>query len=187
MALPTCAPTEAATIFGVPADSITAVGTAILAVATIALAVFALKQLSALIEQLKLAREADARADSRLIESNTLRACERYYSDPVISEATRRIWVASNNGTDYTKAAIDSHDLIITLNYLDGIAVGIKQHVYSAPIVKDHMQSTYIKIIDVIRPAVVPRIIPDWIGYEAITELRNSWLPVAAIAYTRQT
>jgi hypothetical protein len=91
MASPTCAPAEAATIFGVPADSITAVGTAILAVATIALAVFALKQLSALIEQLKLAREADARADSRLIESNTLRACERYYSDPVISEATRRI------------------------------------------------------------------------------------------------
>jgi hypothetical protein len=49
------------------------------------------------------------------------------------------------------------------------------------------MQSTYIKIIDVMRPAVVPRIIPDWIGYEAITELRNSWLPVTVIAYTRQT
>jgi len=186
MALPTCAPTEAATIFGVPADSITAVGTAVMAVATIALGVFALRQLSALIDQLKLAREADARADSRLIESNTLRACERYYSDPVINEATRRIWAASNNGTDYTKAAIDSHDLIITLNYLDGIAVGIKQHVYSAPIVKDHMQSTFIKIIDVIRPAVVPRIIPDWIGYEAITELRSSWLPVATVSYTRQ-
>jgi len=75
-----------------------------------------------------LAREADARADSRLIESNTLRACERYYSDPVISEATRRIWVASNNGTDYTNAAIDSHDRIITLNCLDGIAVSIRQH-----------------------------------------------------------
>jgi hypothetical protein len=141
MALPSCAPSESATIFGYPADS-------------------------------------------RLIESNRLRACERYYSDAVISEATRRIWVASNNGTDYIDATIDSHDLIITLNYLDGIAVGIKQHVYSAPIVKDHMQSTYIKIIDVIKPDVVPRIIPDWVGYEAISELRASWLPVAATAYT---
>jgi hypothetical protein len=174
---------DAATILGVPADSITAVGTAATATATIVLAFFALKQLYALVDQLKLAREADARADMRLIESSTLRACERYYSDPVISAATQRIWQASKNGTDYAAAAIDSHDIIITLNYLDGIAVGIKQDVYSAAIVRDHMESTYVKIVDVIRPAIVPRILPDWVGYEAISELRQSWLPPAAVKY----
>ena len=152
------------TIFGHAAEVITADGTVALAVATFALAGAAIWQLSALIEQLRLAREADAKADRRLIETNTLRVCERYYGDPVINAATERVWKASKNGTEYATADIASHDLIVILNHLDGIAVGIKQHVYSliAEIVKDHMESTFIKIIDVIQPAVVPRIIPDW-------------------------
>jgi hypothetical protein len=177
------AASDQATILGIPADSITAVGTAIMAIATIALAVFALRQLSALIEQLKLAREADAKADLRLIESNTIRVCERIYSDPVISVVTQRIWVASKNGTDYRTAAIDGHDLITMLNYFDSIAIGIKQGVFSAAIVKDHMASAFIKIVDVLQPAVVPRLLPDWTGYEAITELRDSWRPKSAVSY----
>jgi hypothetical protein len=45
------------------------------------------------------------------------------------------------------------------------------------------MQSTFVKIVDDIKPKVVPRIIPDLVGYESITELRNGWLPVASVAY----
>ena len=174
------------TVFGYSAEALTAVGTAILALETLALAGAAIWQLSALIEQLRLAREADAKADRRLIETNTLRVCERYYGDPVIAAATARIWAASQGGVDYGAAAISSHDLITVLNYLDGIAVGIKQHVYSPEIVKDHMESTFVKIIDVIRPAVVPRVLPDWKGYEAISELRNGWLTVAVTSYSHR-
>jgi hypothetical protein len=49
------------------------------------------------------------------------------------------------------------------------------------------MESTYVKIVDVIRPAIVPRILPDWVGYEAITELRHSWQPPAAVKYKHHT
>ena len=174
------------TLLGASPDLVTAVATAVMAVATIGLAIVATRQLSALIEQLKLAREADERADRRLIETNTLRVCEFIYRDPVVYTASQRIWAASDDGTEYGNADIASHDLIVVLNYLDGIAIGIKQRVYSAEIVKDHMESTFVKIIDVIRPAVVPRILPDWKGYEAITELRNGWLMVAAPAYSHR-
>ena len=57
------------TVFGYSAEALTAVGTAILALETLALAGAAIWQLSALIEQLRLAREADAKADRRLIET----------------------------------------------------------------------------------------------------------------------
>jgi hypothetical protein len=143
------------TILGVSADLITAIATSVLAIATIFLVYAAWKQLPllskqllAVSEQVRLSVEADAHSRQRYLETNTLRVCERYVSDVVVYGAAQRIWKASNGGADYTRPEIDKHDVITALNYLDGIAVGVKQGVFSSAIVKDHMESTFNKVVE---------------------------------------
>ena len=69
----------------------------------------------------------------------TLRVCERYNFDPVLDYATRRLRTARNNG-DYSKNPLDFRvDVITVLNYLDGIAIGIGQGLYSEPLARDHL------------------------------------------------
>jgi len=183
-------------VLGFPAESVTAVATLILALVTAALVIATIllflvargqlpllsAQLQALAKQVTLAREADAASQRRYIEANTLQACARYTGDPVIHEATQSIWRASNSGTDYrgNLDKLDMHDLITALNYLDGIAVGVKQGVYSGAIIKDHMMTTYVKVVDVIIPEAMGG---DFSDYEAILELRNSWRSPIPVSY----
>jgi hypothetical protein len=111
-------------VFGYPADDVTAVSTLVLAIGTVLLAaataglVFAaFKQLPLLTAQIKMARESE-------IEINTITACGKYDTDPVLYEIHRRIWENSDKGTKYSRETIDQHDAIVMLNYLDGIAIG---------------------------------------------------------------
>ena len=154
-----------------------------MAIATIGLAFVAARQLPLLTEQLRLAREAEQRAAIRNVETNTIRACERYTSDVVIYEATKRIWNSSKGGTVYSFPEVNEHDLITVLNYLDGIAVGVKQGVFSKAIVQDHLGATYIKIADL----VIPNTFKNFTDYEAIEQLRNSWKVPKPTSYVKST
>lgn len=170
-------------VLGFPAESVTAVATLLLVGATAALAVvtfllfwIAQRQLPLLTNQIKLAREAESAADDRQIETNTLQACARYTGDPVVHAATQRIWRASEEGREYRKNRdkIDQHDLITVLNYLDTIAVGIKQGVYSEPMVKANMSNTFEKVVDRVIPEAVDG---GFAGYENIRSLWDKWRP----------
>ena len=155
-------------------------------------------QLTALSEQVRLAQVADATArehdkatteqerkrneaaERRYIEGNTLAACARYTGDIVVHGAAKRVWQSSDGGTDYRTGQIDIHDLITTLNYLDSIATGVKQGVFSAGIVQDHMGSTFEKVVDVIIPHALNG---DFTGYEASKWLRESWRAAVNVTY----
>jgi hypothetical protein len=184
-------------VMGLPAESITAAGTMLLALATVALAIptiflaiAAWKQLPLLRSQLKAlgqqitdaqaaatqqaeaqrkAREAE---EWRYIEANTLRACEKYFSNLVIHAATRKVFAGTYNGTKYDKATFKfQHELITVLNYLNGIGTGVEEGIFSGEIVKDHMPNTITKVVDVIIPALVDR--PG--DFQALINLRNNW------------
>ena len=205
-------PADPATLFGIPAETLTAIGTVglmvatiVLVIATAALAYAALKQLPlvagqlrALSEQVEAAHRSDVAArnaeaerarqhaadlaarDKRHLEDSTLRVCERYVSDTVLHGATRRIWDASEGGRNYDRGKVAEHDVITAFNYLDGIAVGVLQGVYSEKIVRDHLESTFVKAVDV----MIPKLLDSPQGYEALIELRTRWRTRPTTAYS---
>jgi hypothetical protein len=86
----------------------------------------------------------------RYRETETLRACQIYDTDPVIEAASLRAWRAAKNGEDYSQA--DKRDVIVVMNYFDGLAIGIEQGLYEEQIVRDHAQPIIDKLIKVIAP-----------------------------------
>ena len=147
-------------------------GTVGLVVATVALAVVAYAQLRA-------ERE-------RRLESETLQSCTRFDIDPILYQANRRIWDAARNGpdrskVDYTKA--DEHDVITVANYLDGIAIGVLQGLYSDEIVRDHLGPSMGRYINTIIPAVFGN--KD--DYDAMVDVCSAWnAGKAVVAYGRK-
>lgn len=184
-------------MLGFPAESVTAAGTLLLGLATVALAVptiflaiAAWRQLPLLRDQLRVlgdevqqsreasaaeaSREEASRRDSQrqYIETNTLRACEQYFSNPVIHSATQRLWLQSSQGQNYRSQEISKHDLFTVLNYLDGIAIGVHQGVFSEAIVRDYLPNTIVKAVDVIMRDALNG---DRSGYEMLVKLREGW------------
>ena len=121
------------------AEWATALATIILAVAAWIQLPLISRQVQGLSEQIRLSREAEEHAERRTREWETIKACERYNFDPVIEAATHRIWEKSNKGTDYKRPEVDQRDLVVVLNYLDGIAIGVGQGLYIENLVKDHI------------------------------------------------
>jgi hypothetical protein len=72
-------------------------------------------------------------------QRSTVTACERFDTDPVIHQITKRIWTASAGGQHYDPDHIDTHDLIALLNYFDALAIGVEQGFYDEAVVKAHM------------------------------------------------
>jgi hypothetical protein len=190
---------EAATslLFGLSPDVVAAIGTVALAVGTVALAiptiflaVAAWRQLPLLQGQIKALGEqiADSRAaeaaeqkrqtiarqemEWRSIEANTLRACERYFSNPVIYQATRAVYTTAVNGTKYDKAAMQAceHELITVLNYLNALAVGVDEGIYSGDIIKDHLPNTIVKVVD----TLIPNLIATPVKWQPLLNLRQN-------------
>jgi hypothetical protein len=148
------------------------------AVAAIAVAVAAWIQLPlisaqvrGLAEQIRLSREADVHARQRAKEWETIKICERYNFDPVIEAATQRSWAASDGGRDYRKPGVDQRDLIIVLNYLDGVATGVRQELYIEGLVKDHIGFLFDdSVTKYIESGVI-----DKKGFEAALALHAHW------------
>ena len=105
----------------------------------------------------------------------TVAACERFDTDPVIHQITKRIWTASAGGKHYNPDHIDTHDLIALLNYFDALAIGVEQGFYDEAVVKAHMSL-------IIAHAVSTFILPDppsrfvqLEGYESLVRLHERW------------
>ena len=92
--------------------------------------------------------------NKRRLETETLRVCTNYDVDPTLYAALRRIWDASDGGKIY-KLGQTEHDVLVVANYLDGIAVGVIQNLYSSEIVKDHLGASIQKFVTKILPAVL--------------------------------
>lgn len=158
------------------AAGITAIATAALAIGAWVQLPLVAKQVKGLSDELNEARKAEAAAEARTREWETIKICQRYDFDPVIESACKSIWVASVKGTTYTNENVDEHDMKCILNYLDGISVGIKQGLYIETIVKEQMGIIFKGHVDnFILSNAVSR---D--GYECLLELYGKWFQQTA-------
>lgn len=119
---------------------LSALGTLISA-AAVAVAYF---QLHALRTQLKDFREEGKRQSDFVKEENvkqrTLDVCMKYDTDPTIAESCRRLRVARENGDLDQNLTNYRFDIATLLNYLDLIAIGVHEGLYSEKIARDHME-----------------------------------------------
>lgn len=155
-----------------------AVGTVPLAIATIVLAVAAWRQLpliagqvNSLAEQIGLTRRAEENTEQRHRRWETLKACERYDFDPVIDAACQRLYASSNKGTDYKDSRVDKRDIVVLLNYLDGLAIGIEQQLYVEDLVRGHLELIVMKCVD----EFLATGIVSSEGYERLLRLTEQW------------
>lgn len=116
--------------------------TAITAIATSVLAIMGIIQLKKISENMITQGEREKKWA-------TIKACERYDSDPALNRYTKVIWEKSKNGIDYTNIEEARHEILGFLNYLDSLAIGIYQGVYNEQIVYDHMKGSVYKAVKV--------------------------------------
>jgi hypothetical protein len=122
----------------------------------VAAALIALFQLKKMADQLSLQGEAIETQSAALVlrgqrekKWETVKACQRYTSDPNICRATKEIWRVSNNGTDYTSIDDPPHSLFLFLNYLESLCIGMEQGIYDKSIVRDNHDDTFYKVMRV--------------------------------------
>jgi hypothetical protein len=149
----------------------TALATVVLAIAAWLQLPMIARQVRGLSEQIRLSREAEQHAERRTREWETLKACERYNTDPVLEKATMRLWYASNGTTDYKLPGVQQRDIHILLNYLDGIAVGVGQGLYIETLVKDHLGPVFDHAV----VEIVEKTLKDRVGIEAMSALHAQW------------
>lgn len=70
----------------------------------------------------------------------TLKACEKYDTDPVLMAALQILRDARNSGELTSKPKTYSLEMITILNYFEGIVIGIEQRFYNEDIVYDHLK-----------------------------------------------
>jgi hypothetical protein len=116
--------------WGTNAEIYTAIFTGLLFLATGALAAIAWVEISS------------ARDENR--QTQTLLACGRYDTDPIIFACHKRLVEAKNfelknDEALLAKAVSLRLEIITVLNFLDAIAIGVRQRLYIKNLVRDHL------------------------------------------------
>lgn len=106
----------------------------------------------------------------------TLKACERYDTDPILDLCSRNLKTAKASGDLHIDAEKYSIDAISLLNYLEGIAAGVEDGLYVESIAKKHMQTIVKGLIERYISSEVAtkmKIFPD--EYSLLLELHRRW------------
>ena len=149
-------------------------------IATVAIAYAALRQLPLIEKQVRsLAHQIELTYKHTLVEKERERirrsvaAVERHDSDVVFDAAAERVYAASEQGKDYSKA--NKRDLIIIVNFYSGLSIGIKQEIYDETIIKDHLSSGFKRAVEkILRPGLI-----DEEEHSALISVYNDWFPPA--------
>ncbi|MDF1811793.1 MAG: hypothetical protein P1V20_06250 [Verrucomicrobiales bacterium] len=115
----------------------------VIALGTLWLAMSLPKKINYLAKQVREASNHIALADEARKRESTLASVRRFESDPEIRNAVRHIWkkTKSPNGTDYSLLGDEDRFQVISfLNYLDGVACGLKQGVLDDSLARDYLQ-----------------------------------------------
>jgi hypothetical protein len=82
-------------------------------------------------------------AANRERQWRTIDACQGYINSEILERAKTRIWEARSKGQNERLQDVGSvkRDAIFILNYLDGVATGVKQGVYVKEIVRDNLDT----------------------------------------------
>jgi Domain of unknown function (DUF4760) len=118
-------------------------GCGLIALSILCLARTFSKKISQLREELRLASNHISQADDARKREATLEAVRRFESDMAVRAAVRHIWnkTKTRQGSDYT--LLDENDryhVVSYLNYLDGVACGLKQGVLDESVARDYLQ-----------------------------------------------
>lgn len=151
---------------------VTAVATSVLAAAACVQLPLIARQLKALSEQVQLSRQESESAERRMREWETLKACQLYDFDPILEAATLRIYTASEGGKNDRNPEVQRRDIVVFLNYLDGLATGIQQKLYIEEVIHDHM---HIVIEKAVTRFIHSGIIPEE-GYERLVAMHRRWI-----------
>src|ERR1700678_316305 len=119
------------------ADWVTAISTAILAVATVVLVIVAISQLSGLRKQLDQSAVQELRR-------NTVEIVSRVEGDPLLRGAYEAVEAKIVGTTDYTGTTACKSQTNPILNYFEQLAIGIAQCVYEEKMARDYLQE-YLK------------------------------------------
>lgn len=107
----------------------------------------------------------------------TLKACERYESDQVITQCLIALRAARRDNKLTAEPIQYSLEMSTILNYLEGIAIGVEQGFYNRKIVRDHLETIMVKHVgEFLGPplrAVMLEGNPDY--YSSLEEILKSW------------
>ena len=150
-------------LLGLSAAQWTALGTMVLAGLTLFIVIAGWIQLRAM------RHEAD--------KERTIAMCDRYDFDPVLDPCLRRLSVATGHGGDYkTNADKYKSDVVTVLNYLDSMAVGIKQGIYIESLAHDHSHVILRGHVKELLGLGAPNIVGiDSANYAELIELNKKW------------
>lgn len=115
------------------------------ALATVAIAVFGVRQLRLIAQQNVTLTEQNQLHGNRERKWQTLQACNRFDQDPILEASTARIWMQSKGGLDYSDMKPVQRDVINLLNALDAIAIGVAQKLYIEEIARDNLEAWFHK------------------------------------------
>jgi type II secretory pathway pseudopilin PulG len=90
-------------------------------------------------EQTRLMALQQAADEERERKWRTLSECNRYDSDPVIHEATVKLWEHRLGRSGTPDPRVLKPYAATILNYLDSLAIGVNQGLYIDALIKDHM------------------------------------------------
>lgn len=148
--------------FGLSAGAWTAIGTMAIAVITGLLVLGGLYQVSAIRHENK--------------KAATLEQCFAYEANPVLSEAATTLRTAKDSGDLEKDPKKYRNQLVVLLNYLDGIAIGIAQGIFIEDLAWDHMNAIVARHLNtyvdsgLLQKADVMRE-----DYVCLLELRDRW------------
>jgi len=101
------------------------------------------RKIGQLRDELRRASEHLALAEASRKRETTLDVVRRFESDPEVRRAVRHIWdkTGTPEGTDYSRLGDEDRFQVISyLNYLDGVACGLKQGILDEAVARDYLQ-----------------------------------------------
>ena len=108
----------------------------------------------------------------------TLKACDRYDTDPVIDAALNKLRDHRNSGTLASNPMAVRLEITTVLNYLDGVATGIAQGLYDERIARDHLEPIMRDHVrEFLSLEMTGKMEFELASYERLLQLLDSWKP----------
>lgn len=150
-------------LWGLAAESWTAIGTFVIALATFVLAGVAFVQITA------------ARKENR--KTQTLLACGQYDTSRLLYRCVKKIRAAKDDGSLRKNAANYRREIITILNFLDAIAIGIEQDLYIEGLAYDHIEGIVkTHVSDLIDSGVTDAAGCPRVQWQRLIDLRDKWV-----------
>jgi len=144
----------------------TAVGTGVLALATLVLIGIGVSQVHALKRQNR--------------RWQTLAACDRYNFDPILDSCLKTLRTAKQENKFNGNESNYRLEITTIINYLDGIAIGIYQGLYIEDLARDHLHHVVIgHVNEYLRDGMPKKIDVSVLEFQFVLALADRWTKIS--------